>query len=90
MYKIKYSTQFKKGYKQIVKRGWEAEFLWKIVAHLINGEPLAFRYRDHPLKGRYVGCRACHVQPDWVLIYRVIQSENILLLVNTGTHSDLF
>lgn len=57
---------------------------------LAAGETLPKRYKDHPLKGDYIGCRECHITPDWLLIYEISQGELILYLTRTGTHSDLF
>jgi len=54
------------------------------------GETLAESYKDHPLKGKYTGCRECHITPDWLLIYEIADDELILYLTRTGTHSDLF
>ena len=54
-------------------------------------QPLPVAYRDLSLKGKqYKGCRECHVEPDWLLVYRIINEELILELLYTGTHSDLF
>jgi mRNA interferase YafQ len=55
---------------------------------LIAGEELAASYKDHPLKGDWSGCRDAHIEPDWLLIYRVVGDE--LHLVRTGSHADLF
>ena len=55
---------------------------------LIDGAPLPLRYRDHPLGGEWTTFRDCHIEPDWLLIYKVDGSD--LYLVRTGTHSDLF
>ena len=48
------------------------------------------KFRDHDLTGNYKGCRECHIQPDWLLVYEVNNDELILYLIRTGTHSDLF
>ena len=59
---------------------------------LASGEPLPPRYRDHPLKGNFIGERECHVEglPDWLLVYKKDKNRLVLLLTGTGTHSDLF
>ena len=59
-----------------------------VVAKLANEEPLEHRFRDHALTGNYVGTRECHLQPDWLLIYRLVDDN--LILVRTGSHADLF
>jgi len=70
------------------RRGKDMAKLAAIVDRLARLEPLAAKHRDHPLSGNWSGCRDCHVEPDWVLIYRVDGDE--LHLIRTGTHSDLF
>lgn len=57
---------------------------------LQNGIPLPAKNKDHALTGNYSGCRECHIQPDWLLIYEISNKELILYLTRTGTHSDLF
>ena len=57
---------------------------------LQNNIPLADKYRDHELKGKYLGFRECHIQPDWLLIYLKEDGILTLTLVDTGTHADLF
>jgi mRNA interferase YafQ len=59
-----------------------------VILLLLDDKPLEPRHRDHPLKGDWVGYRDLHVEPDWVLLYRVTEAE--LMLARTGTHSDLF
>ena len=63
----------------------------KAVIHLLKcGESLPAQYRDHALKGDFVGARECHIQPDWLLIYEVDDGELVLTLVRTGSHAQLF
>ena len=64
--------------------------LFKIVDVLASGEPLPANFRDHDLTGDYKGCRECHIEPDWLLIYKKNNKELILILLRTGSHSDLF
>lgn len=90
MLTIKYHNSFKKDYKRIVKRGYDASLLEEVVERLANGEALPEKYRDHALVGEYVGCRECHITPDWLLVYEIDGGELILYLTRTGTHSDLF
>lgn len=61
-----------------------------IIKKLANGEQLAEKHRDHSLSGDYVGCRECHITPDWLLIYEINDGDLILYLTRTGIHSDLF
>ena len=61
-----------------------------IITKLANGEPLDARHKDHPLSGDWIGHRECHIQPDWLLIYRIENDILVLTLSRTGTHSDLF
>lgn len=89
-YAVKFTTQFKKDYKAVVKRGYGIELLDDIISKLANGEALAEKHRDHNLTGNWSGFRECHVLPDWLLIYRVENDVLVLTLTRTGTHSDLF
>ena len=61
-----------------------------VIELLAEEKDLPPKYKDHPLSGDYVGCRECHITPDWLLIYEINQGELILYLTRTGTHSDLF
>ena len=88
MREIVQSTAFRKDVKRTGKRGKDMAKLRAVIFLLIEDAVLEPRYRDHPLKGEWVGYRDLHVEPDWVLIYKVAQKE--LLLARTGTHSDLF
>lgn len=90
MLTIKYQTTFKKDYKRIKKRGYDTRLLEKVITMLAEGKPLPAEYNDHSLSGDYKGCRECHIAPDWLLIYEVIEKELFLYLMRTGTHSDLF
>ncbi|MED9781884.1 MAG: type II toxin-antitoxin system YafQ family toxin [Peptococcaceae bacterium] len=90
MLKIKFLNSFKKDYKRIVKRGYDIALLENVIRMLADGETLPAKYRDHALTGNYSGYRECHITPDWLLIYEVRESELILVLSRTGTHSDLF
>lgn len=89
-YIVKPTTKFQKDLKRIYKRGYDISLLTNIIKKLADGEPLPERNRDHNLGGDYVGCRECHITPDWLLIYEVNNGELILYLTRTGSHSDLF
>ena len=84
------TSQFKKDYKRIKKRGYDIKLLEMLLDKLCAGEPLDTSNRDHALSGDYVGFRECHVRPDWLLIYAINRDELILTATRTGTHSDLF
>ena len=90
-YKIKYSKEFKKSLKKVMKQGKNIDKLLNIVEMLSHKKQLASKYKDHALYNdkRFKDCRDCHIEPDWVLIYKYIENEIILLLVNTGSHSDV-
>lgn len=80
--------QFKKDIKRIKKRGKDLGKLKEVVGAIANGKALEERHRDHALSGNWSGSRDCHVEPDWILIYRV--DGEFLFLERTGSHSDLF
>ena len=82
------STQFKRDVKRVGKRGKDLAKLRVLLASLIQQEPLAARHLDHPLRGIWKGYREAHIEPDWLLIYRVKGAE--LHLVRIGSHADLF
>lgn len=92
MLKAKFTGQFKKDYKLAVKRGCDPDKLSEVVSLLCQEEPLPEAYRDHALVNskKYKGVRECHIQPDWLLVYKVLHETLILELIRTGAHSDLF
>jgi mRNA interferase YafQ len=90
MYSVKPTTKFQKDLKRAEKRGYDINLLTTVIKKLAVGETLDVSYNDHPLKGNYKGCRECHITPDWLLIYEIVNDEIILYLTRTGTHSDLF
>jgi mRNA interferase YafQ len=82
------TKQFKKDVKRMRKRGKDLEKIKAVIDLLVAGEPLPPKNRDHKLGGDWIGRRDCHVEPDWIFIYKLTEDE--LLLERTGTHSDLF
>lgn len=90
MLKIQYQAKFKKDYKKIIKRGYNQEDFKTVINILVSGNSLPEKYKDHSLSGNYIGFRECHINPDWLLIYRIDDDILTLTLVRTGTHSDLF
>ncbi len=90
MRKIFFTNQYKKDLKVALKRNLPEEKLNNIILLLASDTPLPAANHDHPLKGEYEGNRECHIQPDWLLIYSKEDELNLLSLVRTGSHSDLF
>ena len=70
------------------KRGKDLEKLKTVLILLQRGIELPAKYKDHALTGNYIGCRECHIEPDWLLVYEIINEELIILLLTTGSHSD--
>jgi len=89
-YEVKYTSQFKKDLKLARKQGKSVDKLFEVIEKLANGELLDAKYRDHDLIGDYRGCRECHIEPDWLLIYEVINDVLVLMLYRVGSHSELF
>lgn len=87
---IVWTTQFKKDYKLALKRGLNIDLLDEIIRALSRGKTLPEKNKDHSLSGNWTGHRECHIQPDWLLIYRIDDDVLVLTLARTGTHSDLF
>ena len=85
---IKRTSQFKKDAKRIKKRGKDLNKLKRLIELLLSGRELEPRYHDHILQGEYATIRECHIEPDWLLLYKLTDAE--LMLIRTGTHSDLF
>ena len=90
MLEIVPSDQFKKDLKLAKKRGYKFENLREVINILAEQKKLDDKYRDHGLAGDYKGFRECHVEPDWLLIYRINEDALELFLFRTGSHSDLF
>lgn len=90
-YQVKFSSEFKKSLKKIIKHGKDINKLLYIVDMLSKKDSLNSKYHDYALKNdkRFNNCRDCHIEPDWILIYKYIDKEKVLLLVNTGSHSEV-
>lgn len=84
------TSQFKKDFKRIKKRGYDLSELKEVLDKLANREELEHRNRDHALSGNYAGFRECHIKPDWLLVYAINDDKLILTASRTGSHSDLF
>lgn len=88
------TSQFRRNYKLITKRGKDLDKIDEVITLLATDQILPTVLRDHALSGNYEGFRECHIEPDWLLVYKKVDFETIelneLRLVATGTHSDLF
>ena len=89
-YTLQVTGQFKQDLKRCKKRGFPLNELWDVVGMLLRGEALDECYRAHILHGDRNGQWECHIRPDWLLIWEQHDTELILVMLNTGTHSDLF
>lgn len=91
-YKVDYTSIFSKQYKKILKQDKDIEKLDKVIEILANGKELDYKYRNHKLinNRKYKECYECHIEPDWLLIYKYYHDKLILLLFSTGSHSELF
>ena len=92
MLRPEFTGQFKKDYKLAIKRGCDLDKLQEVITLLVNEQPLPEKYRDHALVNshNYKNMRECHIEPDWLLVYKIEQELLILKLIRTGSHSDLF
>ena len=84
------TTRFRRDLRRMRRRGKDVQKLQAVVRLLVHEQPLAPRYRDHPLVGDWLGYRDCHIEPDWLLIYKIDREKATLTLARTGTHSELF
>jgi mRNA interferase YafQ len=85
-----YTKRFHKDIKNMKKRGKNIEKIKFIITKLVNQDLLEPKYKDHKLIGNYQNRRECHIEPDWLLIYKLIPEEDLIIFERTGTHSDLF
>lgn len=90
MYSIQYSGQFKRSLKKCVKRGLEVKLLANALDLLQTTGCLPDFYGAHKLIGQYKGCWECHLSPDWLLVWQQDNELLTLIMIDTGTHSDLF
>ena len=89
-YKVRPSNRFQKDLRLMQKRGYDMVTLEHVLNLLAQGNSLPEKYLDHPLKGNWQGCRECHIESDWLLVYRIEEDVLVLALTRTGTHSDIF
>ena len=89
-YEVRFTNQYKEDLKLAKKQGKDIEKMYSIVEKLANGEVLDAKYRDHSLTGNLKGLRECHIEPDWLLVYEIIDDVLVLMLNRLGSHSELF
>ena len=89
-YAIKPSKLFVKDLKRCEKRGYDMRLIKEAMVLLAETGTLPATYHPHKLSGDYVGCWECHIKPDWLLVWEQNDTELVLLMTNTGTHSDIF
>ena len=89
-YDIIITNSCKKDIKKASKQGKNIDLLFDVIDQLSEGKVLAPRYRDHKLSGPYDGKRECHIEPDFLVIYEIKETDIVLLLVRVGSHSELF
>jgi mRNA interferase YafQ len=90
MLHVEYTTKFKRDLKLAKRRNKDIPSLQDIMKKIEHEKPLEPRLKDHVLTGNWVGYRELHIEPDWLLIYKLISDEKVVIFVRTGTHSDLF
>lgn len=87
---IVWTARFKKDYRLAMKRKLNIDLLDDVIRALSRGETLPEKNKDHAMSGNWAGHRECHIQPDWLLVYRIDGDVLVLTLARTGTHSSLF
>jgi len=87
---VHYSAPFRRDYKKAKKQGKDIVLLREIIGKLANDEQLDEKHRDHALSGNWKDHRECHIAPDWLLVYRKNDKDELLLvLARIASHSDL-
>ena len=89
-YTVKFTSKFKKDFKFAIKQGYPIKLLEETVSLIANGKTLPEKYMDHALSGNWTAYQECHIQGDWLLLYRIEADVLVLTLARTGTHADLF
>ncbi len=90
MLHVEYTTKFKRDLKLAKKRNKNLKSVHEIIEQIVHEKPLALQLKDHPLTGNWNHHRELHIEPDWLLIYKLLSEEKTVIFVRTGTHSDLF
>ncbi|MDO4369501.1 MAG: type II toxin-antitoxin system YafQ family toxin [bacterium] len=91
-YNVQYTSHFKKDFKKILKQGRDINKFLEVLSVIANGEKLNLKYKNHKLVDDkfFKNCNECHIMPDWLLVYKYQDDDLVLLLIATGSHSDLF
>ena len=84
-----FATKFKRDLARVERQGKDSAKIKSVIGSLLNDTPLSPKHKDHGLTGSWKGCRDCHIEPDWLLIYEVVGTEE-LILHRTGSHAELF
>ena len=90
MYEIIYTEQFRRSLKLCARRGLDIQEFTTVLEKKKKKGTLPSEYRPHKLQGKYKGCWECHINPNWLLIWEQDDCQLRLILIDTGTHSDLF
>ncbi len=90
MYQPVTTNKFDRDLRRVSRRGKELSKIQEIMNMLANGEILPQRNKDHPLIGNFAERRECHIEPDWILIYKIDEGNNKIIFERTGSHSDVF
>lgn len=90
MLNVEHTNQFKRDLKLVKRRGKNLDLLFQVMSKVENEEVLKKKLRDHQLKNNWSSHRKLHIEPDWFLVYRLVQNTKTVIFVRTGTHSDLF
>lgn len=90
MYKVRYAASFQKDVERCKRKGLDLECLWSVVEVLASEGTLSAEHNPHELTEEYAGYWECHIDSDWLLIWRQDNNQLTLLLTNTGTHQELF
>lgn len=91
-YHVQYTSRFKKEFKKVLKQGKEETKFLEVLKVIAMGEELDPKYKNHKLINDKIfkDCNECHIEPDWLLVYKYQNDKLVLLLFATGSHSDLF
>lgn len=89
-YRLQTTHRFDRQLRNCLKRGYDEHLIEDVVTLLVNGEKLPSKHKPHKLKGKYHDQWECHITPDWLFVWQQNDTELILLLLQTGTHPDLF
>ncbi len=89
MLEVRFSAKAQKDLKLLEKRGYDMSKFAETVFELAQNRGMPRMFKDHPLRGNWVGYRECHIESDWLLIYKINIATSELYLTRTGTHADL-